>query len=69
MEIIYQIMVRNLTGKGLKRTVRINAAVEAAGQIALMWKKMLWKEPVFVSRKMVVIWGMLFFTHNTEKIH
>ena len=26
------------------------------------------EEPVFVSRKMVVIWAMLFFTHNTEEI-
>ena len=33
--------VRDLTGRGLKRTVRINAAVEAAGQLALLWKKML----------------------------
>ena len=48
-------LVRDLTGKGLKRTVRINAAVEAEGQLALMWKKMLWKEPEFGSRKMVVI--------------
>ena len=48
-------LVRDLTGKGFKRTVRINAAVEAAGQLALMVKKMLWKEPEFVSRKMVVI--------------
>ena len=47
--------VRDLTGKVLKRSVRINAAVEAAGQLALMWKKMLWKEPEFVSRKIVVI--------------
>ena len=47
--------VRDHTGKGLKRTVRINAADEAAGQLALMWKKMLWKEPEFVSMKMVVI--------------
>ena len=47
--------VRDLTGEGLQRTVRINAAMEAAGPIALMWKKMLWKEPEFVSRKMVVI--------------
>ena len=47
--------VRDLTGKGLKRTVRINAAVETAGQLALMWKEMLWKELEFVSMKMVVI--------------
>ena len=47
--------VRDLTGKGLKRTVRINAAVEAAGQLTLMWKKMSCKEPEFVSRKIVVI--------------
>ena len=33
--------VRDLTGRGLKRTMRINAAVEAAGQLALLWKKML----------------------------
>ena len=47
-------MVRDLTGKGLKCTVRINAAVEAAGQFALMWKKMLWKE-IFLRGKMVII--------------
>ena len=47
--------VSDLTGKGLKRTMRFNAAVEAAGQLALMWEKMSWKEPEFVSRKIVVI--------------
>jgi hypothetical protein len=24
---------------------------------------------LFVSRKTVVFWGMLFFTHNAKKIH